>query len=139
MQRAKSFDEAVRLGARETLDKTLVVFKTIRAMGSGQVSARNVGGPITIFEVALHAAEQGMGNLLLFLTFLSANLAVLNFLPIPILDGGHMVFLAWEGVRGKPADERVQVALTLIGLSLILTLMVWALGLDLGLISRNVR
>ena len=53
-----------------------------------------------------------MGNLLLFLTLLNANLAVLNFLPIPILDGGHMVFLAWEAVRGKPADERVQIALT---------------------------
>ena len=48
-------------------------------------------------------------KLLLFLTFLSANLAVINFLPIPVLDGGHFVFLLYEGIRGKPADERVQV------------------------------
>ena len=56
---------------------------------------------------------------------------MLNFLPIPILDGGHIVFLTWEAVRGKPADERVQIVLTLIGLALILTLMVFAVGLDI--------
>ena len=72
-----------------------------------------------------------MGNFLLFLTLLSANLAVINFLPIPILDGGHMVFLAWEAIRGKPADERVQLALTYCGLLLILALMVWVLGAGL--------
>ena len=86
----------------------------------------------------MQTAKDGIGNLLVFLTLLSANLAVLNFLPIPILDGGHMVFLAWEGIRGKPPDERVQLALTYCGLLLILTLMVWVLGLDLDLISRIV-
>ena len=82
-------------------------------------------------------ADQGPVKLLLFLTFLSANLAVLNFLPIPVLDGGHFVLLAYEGIRGKPADERVQVGLSYIGLILILTLMVWAIGLDFGLFSRR--
>ena len=81
----------------------------------------------------MQTAKDGIGNLLVFLTLLSANLAVLNFLPIPILDGGHMVFLAWEGIRGKPPDERVQLALTYCGLLLILALMVWVLGLDLRL------
>lgn len=75
--------------------------------------------------------------MLLFLTFLSANLAVINFLPIPLLDGGHIVLLLYEGVRGKPASERVQVVLAYIGLAFILTLMVWVLGLDFGLISRR--
>ena len=56
---------------------------------------------------------------------------MLNFLPIPVLDGGHIVFLTWEAVRGKPADERVQIALTLIGLALIFTLMVFAVGMDI--------
>ena len=87
--------------------------------------------------MALQAADQGTAKLLLFLTMLSANLAVINFLPIPLLDGGHMVFLLYEGIRGKPADERVQVVLTYLGLILILTLMVWVLGLDFGLISRR--
>ena len=67
-------------------------------------------------------ARLGFGNLLIFLTLLSANLAVINFLPIPVLDGGHMVLLIYEGIRGKPADERVQEILTWIGLIFILTL-----------------
>ena len=74
--------------------------------------------------------------MLIFLCILSANLAVINFLPIPLLDGGHMVLLAWEGIRGKPANERVQVVLTYIGLIFILGLMAWVIGLDLGLIPR---
>ena len=72
-----------------------------------------------------------------FLTLLSANLAVINFLPIPLLDGGHMVLLAWEGIRGKPADERVQIVLTYLGLFFILGLMAWVIGLDITrLISK---
>jgi regulator of sigma E protease len=82
---------------------------------------------------------RGPGNLLLFLTLLSANLAVLNFLPIPLLDGGHFVFLLYEGIRGKPADERVQEILTYIGLAFILGLMIFVLGLDFGLIPRPGR
>ena len=92
---------------------------------------------MAIAQTAGHAASQGTSSLFLFLTLLSANLAVINFLPIPVLDGGHMVFLAWEGVRGKPADERIQVLLSYIGLILILSLMVFVLGLDFGLISRQ--
>jgi regulator of sigma E protease len=134
-----SWREALRWGTAKTLDYTLVVVKTIRAIGGGRVSARNVAGPVGIVSVALQMAKDGIGNLLIFLTLISANLAVLNFLPIPILDGGHMVFLAWEGLRGKPPDERVQLALTYCGLLLILALMVWALGLDLGFIRRIVR
>jgi regulator of sigma E protease len=74
---------------------------------------------------------------LLFLTLLSANLAVINFLPIPVLDGGHFVFLAYEGIRGKPADERVQMVLSYIGLIFIVALMAWAFGLDFHWISRR--
>jgi regulator of sigma E protease len=68
---------------------------------------------------------------------LSANLAVINFLPIPVLDGGHMVFLAYELIRGKPASERVVVAFTYAGLIFILSLMMFVLALDTGLISRR--
>jgi regulator of sigma E protease len=136
IQTAGSFGEAVKRGSQETLNATLVVFRSLQKIGSGQVSARNLGGPVTIFRVAQSEAERGIGNLLLFLTLLSANLAVVNFLPIPVLDGGHLVLLLWEGIRGKPADERVQEVLTYIGLLAILTLMVFVLGLDFNLISR---
>jgi regulator of sigma E protease len=136
LQTADSFPEAVQFGTDETVDATLVVFRSLRKIRSGQVSARNLGGPWSIFKFALYEAMQGPGNLLLFLTLLGANLAVLNFLPIPLLDGGHFVLLLYEGIRGKPADERVQEILTYIGLALILGLMIFVLGLDFGLIPR---
>ena len=90
-----------------------------------------------IIEAAMAYADRGTSALLMFLTMLSANLAVLNILPIPVLDGGHLMFLAYEGVRGKPANERVQVVLTYVGLVFIIGLMVWVCGLDFGLISRR--
>ena len=81
--------------------------------------------------VATSEASQGIPRLLVFLTLLSANLAVLNFLPIPVLDGGHMVFLLYEGIVGKPVNERVAFGLTMLGLSFILCLMVFVIGLDI--------
>ncbi len=135
-QTAGSFSEAIKLGARETINATLLVYRFLHKLGT-QVSPRALGGPVAIFVVAKHAAEQSTAKLLIFLTLLSANLAVINFLPIPLLDGGHMVLLAWEGIRGKPADQRIQVVLTYIGLFFILGLMAWVIGLDIGLISRH--
>ena len=67
-----------------------------------------LGGPVTIAQVAGSLAEQGFTSLLMFLTMLSANLAVVNFLPIPVLDGGHMVFLIYEGITGRPPSEVVR-------------------------------
>jgi len=129
-QQAQSVSEAVQLGAEETADATMMVYRFLHKLG-GQVSPTALGGPIAIFQVAQHAAHQGLSQLLIFLTLLSANLAVLNFLPIPVLDGGHMVLLAWEGIRGKPASERVQTVLTMAGLIFILGLMLWVMGLDI--------
>jgi regulator of sigma E protease len=86
--------------------------------------------------MATSEASFGYSRLLLFLTFLSANLAVLNFLPIPALDGGHMLFLAWEGIFRRPVNERVQVALTMAGVLCLLTLMVFVFGNDLLRLSQ---
>ena len=83
------------------------------------------------------SAEEGFSHFLLFLTMLSANLAVVNFLPIPVLDGGHMVFLVYEWIRGKPPSEKVVAVLSYLGLALILSLMMFVFGLDLGLIPRR--
>jgi len=135
-QTAGSLGEALALGVGETIESVAQVLRFLRKIGT-QVSPRAFGGPVAIAQAAYRSATKGTAKLLLFLTLLSANLAVLNFLPIPLLDGGHMVFLAWEGIRGKPADERIQVALTYLGLIIILSLMIWVLGLDFGLISRQ--
>ncbi|MEN6558830.1 MAG: site-2 protease family protein, partial [Thermoguttaceae bacterium] len=134
---ADSFGQALRMGGQETLDALTMVFRTLKALGTGQVSGRNLVGPVGIIGWAVHSADQGVAKLLLFLTMLSANLAVLNFLPIPVLDGGLMMFLIYEGVRGKPANEHVQVVLTYLGLALILLLTIWVFGLDFNWIPRR--
>jgi regulator of sigma E protease len=133
---ADDFADAIRLGARETRDNLLLVYRFLEKIGR-QVPVTGVAGPIEIFRQAGNAAKQGIPELLLFLTMLSANLAVLNFLPIPLLDGGHMVFLLYEGIRGKPASEKVIIAFTYAGLVFLLSLMLFVLALDTHLIPRR--
>lgn len=135
--KVESIGDALKLGGKETLDSLTIVFRTVGALGTSQVSPRNLGGPVMIFEMAMAKADQGNAHLLLFLTMLSANLAVLNFLPIPLLDGGLMMFLLYEAIRRKPANEHVQVVLTYMGLFFILGLMAWVVGLDFGWIARR--
>ena len=136
-RKAESLGDAIALGGQETLDSLTIVFRSVKAISTNRVSPRGLAGPVMIVKIILQKADEGTAKLLLFLTLLSANLAVLNFLPIPVLDGGHFVLLAYEGIRGKPANEHVQTVLAYIGLALILALMAWVLGLDLGLISRQ--
>ncbi len=136
MRRATSFSEQLRLGYRETVNSLGMVFRFLGKLGT-QVPLTSLGGPLTIAQAAGYSAFEGVGKLLVFLTMLSANLAVINFLPIPLLDGGHMVFLAWEGIRGRPAGEKLVVALHTIGFVFIVSLMLFVLSLDLGLINRN--
>ncbi len=128
---AGSFGEAVKLGYEETKDSLLLVVRFLRKLGT-QVSPMSMGGPGTIFVYAGHSAEQGMSQFLIFLCMLSANLAVINFLPIPVLDGGHMVFLTYEAIRGKPVSERLFMAFTYAGFLFILTLMLFVVGLDVS-------
>lgn len=134
---ASSFREQVQLGFNETVSALSMVYRFLQKLGTGQVPATSLGGPITIAQAAGYSAFEGIGKLLVFLTMLSANLAVINFLPIPLLDGGHMVFLAWEGIRGRPAGEKFVVALHTVGFVFIISLMLFVLSLDLGLINRN--
>ena len=96
-----------------------------------------LGGPGTIAAAAGDSASEGMSSLLIFLTMLSANLAVINFLPIPLLDGGHMVFLAYEGLRGRPANEKFVVALHTVGFVFIISLMLFVIGLDIAIDSAD--
>ena len=136
-RRADSPGEAIALGTQETVDSLLLIFRTLKALSTGQVSGKALMGPVGIVQVAYYSVVEGPGEFLLFLCLISANLAVINFLPIPVLDGGHMVFLAYEGVRGKPPSEGVFVGLSYLGLALILLLMIWVIGLDFGCIARQ--
>jgi regulator of sigma E protease len=130
--KAKSAAEAVVMGGDFAKSQVLEMYLMLRRLASGKVSKRALGGPITIFKTAYFFAEKGVADLFLFLGILSVSLAVLNFLPIPVLDGGHFVFLLWEGIRGKPASVRVIETATYVGLLLLLTLMGWVMYLDIG-------
>ena len=135
--KAGSVGAALASGGRKAMEDLSLVYRFLGKLTSSQISPRLLGGPIEIAKQAGRSAEEGFSRLLLFLTMLSANLAVVNFLPIPVLDGGHMVFLLYELVRGKPPSENVVAALSYLGLALILTLMMFVFGLDLGLIPRR--
>lgn len=135
--KAGSIGAALTKGLSKTGEDLSMVYRFLQKITSNQISPRLLGGPIEIAKQAGKSAEEGLGRLLLFLTMLSANLAVINFLPIPVLDGGHMVFLMYELVRGKPPSENVVAALSYLGLILLLSLMLFVFGLDLGLIARR--
>lgn len=122
---------AVKLGLEASKRKFKEVFRFLGLLVSGKAGADMVGGPITIFRVAGQETSRGVPALLMFLTMLSMNLAILNFLPIPALDGGHMVFLTAEAVLGRPVNERLQMQLTMAGVLAILSLMVFALFNDI--------
>ncbi len=119
------------MGVREARDSVGQVYRFLRHLGT-QISLKGLGGPISIAQQAGQAASQGLPELLLFLTMLSANLAVINFLPIPILDGGHMVFLLLEGILKRPVSERVVIAFHYAGFLFIISLMLFVLSLDIG-------
>ncbi len=128
---ATGFGDALWLGFRETTDKLKEVGYTLQRLVTFKIAPTNLGGPLSIFAVARSEATLGWARLLIFLTFLSANLALLNFLPIPVLDGGHMVFLVAEWIRGKPVDENMQGWALLVGMVCLLSLMVFVFGLDI--------
>jgi regulator of sigma E protease len=129
-RKADSFNEACRFSWQDTRDAMTQVYKFLNRMAIGQIPASNVGGMITIAQQASTSASIGFSQLLLFLLMLSCNLAVLNFLPIPVLDGGHMVFLAYEGIFRRPPPTILYDVLVRVGLFLLLGLMIFALYND---------
>jgi len=137
MVKAASWSAALSRGSSRTLEELLGVYRFLQKVTASEISPRLLGGPIAIAQQAGKSAEEGFGRFLLFLTMLSANLAVVNFLPIPVLDGGHMVFLAYELVTGRPPSERVVIALSYLGLFMLLGLITFVFGLDLGFIPRR--
>jgi regulator of sigma E protease len=132
---AESWGDALALGGRQTLEDALKIVVFLKKLVTGKLSVKGLGGPGTIAVVATAEASESPTRLLMFLTLLSANLAVVNFLPIPVLDGGHMIFLMWEGIRGKPPSEKWQIGLTLAGFAFVLSLMLFVIGLDVVRLS----
>jgi regulator of sigma E protease len=127
--------EALSKQKKKMIDYSLSVFKLLGSLGS-EASPKVLGGPVAIVQVAWVFVSSGFGKYLLFLCMIGANLAVINILPVPVLDGGHLVFLAYEGIFRKPPNETVLIILSYIGLALLLLLMLWAFSLDLGFVKR---
>ena len=131
LQRAETVAQAISMGIRATLRSVTQIYKNLQAIVTGRVSPQMVGGPLTIAHTAYSLAGADIYAFLNFLGIISVNLAVLNFLPIPILDGGHMVFLFYEKLRGAPASENVRAVATYVGLFLILALVVFVWVVDI--------
>ena len=124
--------EGIAEGMRQTWAMSLLTLDSLKKMLFGELSVKNLSGPITIAKVAGASAESGLGDFLKFLAYLSISLGVLNLLPIPVLDGGHLLFYLVEWVRGRPLSERVQGWGMQIGISLVIGVMLLALVNDLS-------
>lgn len=127
---ASGVPDAFSLGFREVKERLGDVATTLFKLVGGGIHPKHLSGPIGIMGAAGQFANSGFPMLLLFLTMLSANLAIINFLPIPVLDGGHMLFLAAEGVRRKPVSPFIQNWLSIGGLAFLLSLMLFATAMD---------
>ena len=124
--------EAIVEGLRRTWTMSVLTLDSLKKMLFGELSVKNLSGPITIAKVAGASAQSGVGDFLNFLAYLSISLGVLNLLPIPVLDGGHLLFYLVEWVRGRPLSDRVQGWGVQIGISLVVGVMLLALVNDLG-------
>ena len=101
-------------------------------MITGDVSWKNISGPISIADYAGQSAQMGLASYLAFLALISVSIAVLNLLPIPVLDGGHLMYYMFEIIRGSPLSDKVMILGQKIGLSLLLTLMIFAIYNDIN-------
>ncbi|MEY8204966.1 MAG: sigma E protease regulator RseP [Bermanella sp.] len=132
--RVQSFDP-LTAGWRaidKTWDMTTVTLQSIGKMIQGLLSVKNLSGPITIAKVASSQVQAGFEAFVGFLAYISIMLAVVNLLPIPVLDGGHLVFYVIEAVKGSPLSEKVQLMGMKLGMTLLLMVMVVAIFNDVS-------
>lgn len=122
--------EALQKGVEKTAQLCWLTIKVIGKLFSGDLSLNNLSGPISIAQGAGVSSQIGLMYYLSFMALISVNLGIMNLLPLPVLDGGHLVFLAAEGLRGKPVSEKIQERAYRIGAALLLTLTVFALFND---------
>jgi regulator of sigma E protease len=123
--------DALVVGYRQTVAVTREILLFLKNLVTGNVSPRSVGSIVTIGEASGQAAAMGLDFFLSFMALFSVNLAILNLLPIPVLDGGHLVFIAIEALRGGRAlsvEQRLR--WSQVGFVVLLGIMVWALSND---------
>jgi regulator of sigma E protease len=123
--------QAIAEGGRATVKSSTQIVRTVRGLFSGRISGRTVGGPILIGQLAGQSARLGLDTFLGFMALISINLAILNLLPVPVLDGGQFLFLLAEAVIRRPLPVKLRDRLTTVGLVLIVLLMGLAFSNDL--------
>ena len=116
----------------ETSNYSIFILNSLGKLLIGELSTKNLSGPITIAKVAGESGRAGIDNFVRFVAILSIMLGVMNLLPIPVLDGGHLMYFVVEIVKGSPVSESVQLASYKIGLAILVTLMLWATFNDLS-------
>jgi regulator of sigma E protease len=124
--------DAFLAACARTFDYATATFKIAGRMLVGRAAVDNLSGPISIAQLAGRSASLGFDHFLRFLALVSISLGVLNLLPIPVLDGGHLLFYGIEALRGRPLDDRTQMRLQQIGMTILMALMMLGLYLDLG-------
>lgn len=127
-----SLASAIGLGAYQTYFWVKMTLLSVVKIFQGSVSARDLGGPILIVQAAGQQADLGLEYLIRFLGLISVNLGVLNLLPIPVLDGGHLLFFGFEALRGQPLAVRHREMAQQVGLFLLLALMVFVFFNDIS-------
>jgi len=127
-----SLTEGFVFAWNETLYASNLIFQSVEKMLTGAVGADKVGGIITIVDITSQASNAGIIMLFLFTALISVNLGVLNLLPIPALDGGHIMFNIYEMITGKTASEKVMMYITMVGWALLLALMLLGLYNDIN-------
>jgi regulator of sigma E protease len=130
------FVGAVKAGFNASVESAGTIFRTIRGLFSRKVAISNVGGPILIGQMAADQARQGLEPLLAFMAIISINLAVVNLLPIPVLDGGAFLILLVEGIIRRPLPAKLREAVSLVGLALVVLMMVVAFKNDIVRLFR---
>ena len=122
----ETFPKALLKGTRQTITVTRMIYAGIWKMATGQISPRYLGGPILIAQITAQQVKFGFVPLITFLALISINLAVINLLPIPILDGGHLLFLAAEKIKRRPVSLKTQEIAQSIGLFVLIGIMLLA-------------
>jgi regulator of sigma E protease len=122
---------AVGLGWAETRDRAALILSLVGKLVTGKASPRELGGPLQIGQISGQAARIGLGFFLGFMALMSINLAILNLMPIPLLDGGQVVFLLAEAVRRKPLPLELRLRLSQIGFVVLVGIMIFATSNDI--------
>jgi regulator of sigma E protease len=123
--------EALVIGTQAAGRASMLILSGLYDIVTGGVSLKAVGGPVAIGQLTGHFARQGISSLLGWVALFSINLAILNLLPIPVLDGGHIVFLGIEAARRRPLSTNQKLRLSQVGLAFLVLLMAWAFTADI--------